>query len=530
MKKLVALALMLVISGSFSYAEMSQEEYLGARKVDKSKQIRYLITTDLEIDDTNGILMAMLYSNEYDLAGIVWTAGMFHFSGDGQHTLGEITPNSRCPRVEAASFKSYRPVDPDLVPRLIRENYTADYEYLSQNDPNYPTPEQMMSIYKVGNIAFEGDVRYDTEGSELIRKAMLDDDPRPLFITAWGGINTTVRAMLKIYEEYKGTSQWEAIRRKITEKVYFMGRGEDNCWSDQKIDEIYPGLHTYGSRGSGGYGNYFSAITGSPDILPFLQAEWLAGAIKLNHGRLTEEFHLMGDGQRLVGEEDWFQPGLSTVIDWAKSPESNEKRDLSMYPRREFDVFDWCCLQYNGLSFVNFGLRGSLKNPNYGTITGRITIDGERQDRAGNSREYNPVTGSLGSYSTRFSTILFEEFAARADWSIHDYEDCNHAPIVTAEAPDVTAKAGEIVELAGAVKDPDGDDYKTNWWVWNAASDYAGAAAGMLDVWGAKTLTAKFTVPRDAEVGDYFNVLMQVQDKAERPMTRFAQFIITVIE
>jgi hypothetical protein len=442
------------------------------------------------------------------------------------------------------------------MPRLIRE-YAADYKYLSQNDPNYPTPEKMASLYKVGNIAFEGDVRFDSEGSELIRKAMLDDDPRPLFITAWGGINTTVRAMLKIYKEYKGTSQWDAIRKKITDKVYFMGRGEDNCWSDQKIDEIYPGLRTYGASGYGSYGSYFSALTGSPDVLPFLQSDWTTGAFKLNHGRLMKSFYLMGDGQRIVGEEDWFQPGLSTVIDWAKGPENNAKHDLSRMPRRELDKFDWCCLQYNGLSFVNFGMRGSLKNPNYGTISGRVSAGvmagagrgaaqgapgapggpglqgvpgapgGPGRGMVGSSREYNPVTGGMG-YSSRFSQMLFEEWAARADWSIFDYEKANHPPIVTAKAPDVTAKAGETVELAGAVTDPDGNEYKTNWWAWNALSEYSGAGAGMLDVWDAKTLTARFTVPRDAKVGDYFNVLMQVQDKAERPMTRFAQFIITV--
>src|SRR6185436_4589880 len=133
----------------------------------------------------------------------------------------------------------------------------------------------------------------------------------------------------------------------------------------------------------------------------------------------------------------------------------------------------------------------------------------------------------MGGYSTRFSPLLFEELAARALWTGSDYEHSNH-PIVTVTTPDVTAKPGEIIELSGAVNDPDGDEYKTNWWVWNALSKYSGAGAGMLDVWGAKTLTTKFTVPRDAKPGDYFNVLMQVQDKAERPMTRFAQFIVTV--
>ena len=44
----------------------------------------------------------------------------------------------------------------------------------------------------------------------------------------------------------------------------------------------------------------------------------------------------------------------------------------------------------------------------------------------------------------------------------------------------------------------------------------------------SKGYTAKFTVPTDAKVGDRFVVNMEVQDVADRPMTRFAQFVITV--
>lgn len=49
-----------------------------AVKVDKSQQARILITTDLEIDDMNGVILSLMYADHYDLAGIVWTAGMFH--------------------------------------------------------------------------------------------------------------------------------------------------------------------------------------------------------------------------------------------------------------------------------------------------------------------------------------------------------------------------------------------------------------------------------------------------------------------
>ena len=64
-----------------------------AVKVDKSQQARILITTDLEADDMNGVILSLMYADQYDLAGIVWTAGMFHFNGDHSlHALGQITP------------------------------------------------------------------------------------------------------------------------------------------------------------------------------------------------------------------------------------------------------------------------------------------------------------------------------------------------------------------------------------------------------------------------------------------------------
>lgn len=66
-------------------------------KVDKKTQQRVIITTDLEVDDMNGLILNLMFSDQYDLAGIVWTAGMYHFSGDsGLHTLAEITPDYKC--------------------------------------------------------------------------------------------------------------------------------------------------------------------------------------------------------------------------------------------------------------------------------------------------------------------------------------------------------------------------------------------------------------------------------------------------
>ena len=176
---------------------------------------------------------------------------------------------------------------------------------------------------------------------------------------------------------------------------------------------------------------------------------------------------------------------------------------------------------------VPVGLRG-LENPNYGTWCGRITINGEAQNKAGNYDEYNFVTGEYNQFSgKRWLVPLQEDFAARADWTCNTPENCNHAPVVSAENLDITAAAGEIVTLMGSAVDPDGDELDINWWVYEDAGEYEGELTG-LRVWDSHALSTSFTVPADAESGDYFNIILEVKDRADAPMTRYAQVIVSV--
>ncbi len=119
MNRIICAALAVLMAAACASNKSYAPEDLAV-KFDKSTQQRILITTDLEVDDMNGLLLSLLYSDQYDLAGIVWTAGMFHFSGDGGiHTLGEITPNFRAQsthcehRVKGTAYLTdLRPVDP----------------------------------------------------------------------------------------------------------------------------------------------------------------------------------------------------------------------------------------------------------------------------------------------------------------------------------------------------------------------------------------------------------------------------------
>ncbi|UWX54589.1 DUF1593 domain-containing protein [Maribacter litopenaei] len=250
---------------------------------------------------------------------------MYHFNGDnGQHTLGEITPNFRCNtqhcehRVEsAADLTEYRPVDPTWLGSIV-DYYEADYQLMSKNNPNYPTPEYIRSISKVGNIEFEGDYRFETEGSKLIEDLIMEDDMRPLHIQHWGGINTTVRALYSIYEQYHGTPEWEKVLEKVVAKVRFRGSGEDNCRADNKIDEMFPGLQDLGyGQGFFSHGSFFAASYNSPgrvadELQPYLHADFILDAYKKGHGKLPSEIWLMGEGRAIYGEPIIYNYGLIT--------------------------------------------------------------------------------------------------------------------------------------------------------------------------------------------------------------------------
>ena len=51
-----------------------------------STKPRTVATTDMESDDLASMIRYLLYTNELDTEGIIYSAGRFHWAGDGQGT------------------------------------------------------------------------------------------------------------------------------------------------------------------------------------------------------------------------------------------------------------------------------------------------------------------------------------------------------------------------------------------------------------------------------------------------------------
>ncbi|UWX54590.1 hypothetical protein NYZ99_17190 [Maribacter litopenaei] len=197
-------------------------------------------------------------------------------------------------------------------------------------------------------------------------------------------------------------------------------------------------------------------------------------------------------------------------MNWAKSAELGWESDaLKTFERADFKPNDWSICQFGCASYIDIGLRTEITNRVGGFNFGP-----------------NPEPASFHE-SDRYTIIMWEELAARADWAIEEPENCNHAPIVSAETLDLSAKPGRTVSLSGTATDPDGNELTATWWVPAFSCTYKEGKAEGLSVSSESGWNTEFTIPKDAKKGDTFLVNLEVKDNATRPMTRFAQYVIT---
>ena len=530
---ILVLAMLFCICSSPAFAAKRVKpigEQLAARAVLETPQTktirlgedgkpRVIITSDLEIDDMNSFIHQCLFFNEIDLVGVVVSGSFCHFTGDGVHMQKEVMDHIQNREEGALEMTSFRPQPLDWLPNLWTNEYAEAYEFLSQNAEGYPTPEYLVSITKIGNVQFEGDVREDTEGSDWIKAAILDDDERNLYILSWGGFNTVARALLSIYEEYAETEQWDAVYEKVCNKVLISGNGQDWTFNDF-VAPKYPDLVL--AHGNCGYAGYSAALNAQSDALYTFQAPWLKENIKFNHGSLMSIFKTVNDGQHIDGEEDKYQFGETNIV----------------YDK-EYNDYDFIAEGDSsgiiGLFSGGFGLRG-FENGAFGSYGGRYGYTKANGEDAGYlstlpggvvpTAYINPETNNIEKYNPYLLDLQLE-WAARADWCVNTYENCNHAPIVTAEEKDFAVQPGETVTLKVSVSDPDGDTLLTAWSVDPTGGIYTAFNEEFFK-WTAEGTNVEFTVPEDAVAGDCFQINLRVRDDAPAVMTRYAQFMIVV--
>lgn len=501
----------IVFAGVLALAGCStrQEENLPAAGTVKP---RVIVTCDPELDDNNSLIRYLLFADGYDTEGIIYASSTHHWRGDGKGTHFSIDTGREIHAGTSWRWKEgERFIDEDV------EAYEKVYDNLKIHNPNYPTPTQLKSVIREGNVMMEADMSFDTPGSDLIKQILLDDDMRPLFLQVWGGPATVARALKSIQDEYENTDQWEAVKTKINTKARLCLSGEQDSTYTAYIRPNWPDLKSV-IKNSGvtpmGYGWKRGCINPSDTL--YYSADWITRNMK-GKGALSENYRVWGDGK-------WMCPG--DMADYFHQTATREELIA-----QGFSV--WSSLEAPGsfisegdtpefLNLIGNGLR-AWENPTWGGWAGRQKELSEREQKMGYTMSFVPGMES-DEIMPVFVADCQNNFALRMAWcTTSDFQAVNHEPIVTGQLA-VTAKAGEAVKLNAKVSDPDNDPLTCSWSQWKLYGAYQGDVT-IADPASAATTV---TIPADAKSGDTIHLILTVKDNGTPQGTSYLRTVIRI--
>lgn len=476
----------------------------------KNKKPRTIITTDGEVDDQDSFIRMLLYANEFDIAGLIYSSSQWHYKGDGKGTRFkselEMTADRYGERTEL------RWPGTTWMESLI-DRYTLVYSNLIKHAAGYPQPQHLKSMIRIGNIDFEGEMSKDTPGSDYLKKIILDKDESPLYIQIWGGTNTVARALKSIEDQYKKTPDWSKIEALVSHKVILYAVLDQDATYKKYIEPNWPNIRVlYNASQFWNFAYPWPKVVPQP-LQVWLRGPWFEENIKFNHGPLLSTYYLWGDG---------------TAI--ANDPE-NDQGDAVAMRKNGMIKYDFISEGDSPAYFhlIDVGL-GNLENASFGGWGGRMIqskTNPNRWEDGDNVTDFNPYTKTFDKAypQTRWIDVLQNDFAARADWCVVAYDKANHPPEVTlAQSNRLEGGPGESVNLECITKDPDGNQVNVKWWQYHEVDTYA----GQLDILNSSKQKLLIEIPKDAKAGDTIHLIVEATDNGVPALTRYRRVVINV--
>jgi len=449
-----------------------------------SDKPRVIVTSDGEIDDECSLVRFLLYTNEWDVEGIITSSSQYHWQGHKWAGDDWAQPY----------LAAYAEVYPNLI----------------KHDPRYPTPAFLRARTLLGNVRAEGEMDDVTPGSQRIVEVLLDNsDPRPVWIQAWGGTNTIARALKTIEEQHP--EKMAAVAAKI--RFYFI-------WEQDGTYQSYIRPHWGKFNIPTIISDQFIALFYHwKKYLPaheqaYLVGSWMKTNITEHHGPLTALYKGHVAGEKGFAEGDFRSEGDSpaffhTIPTGLRSLESP---GWGGWGGRFVKVRDNTWLD-------------PVAEPGYQYPEGRwYTSNAWGRTRL---KKEIPNDAELTAYlkpQWRWIGALQNDFAARAEWCVKEFKDANHAPVVTVAGPlDRTVRPGETVKLAATATDPDDNKLSFKWWQYVEA----GSAKTAVVIDQADTPDrASFVVPN--EPGRNIHVICEVTDAGTPLLVAYRRLVFTI--
>ena len=407
---------------------------------------RVLVLTDIgnEPDDQMSLTRFLLYSNEFDIEGLVATTSTWQRDK----------------------------VSPEIIQKVL-SNYGQVRSNLLKHADGFPTQEYLSNLVKPGPPAY-GMAAVDSgklsPGAQLLIEAVDRREARPLYLSIWGGANTLAQALLHVRETRGPQEVWEFVSKL---RVYSISDQDDaGHWARREFPELF-----------------YIVNPSTQDGEEYRSATWT--------GISGDKYYRNAPGA-----------DFTTVSNtWLDENVRNKGFLGETYPQYIF-IMEGDTPAF--LSLINNGL-ASYRNPGWGGWGGRYVLrraSGESRPiwtQGGDSFPGSPnsrdtVIGvDRQSYTSDQATIwrwreaFQHDFAARMDWTMKEFNDANHNPVViingdtTKEPVYVRAKVGTPVVLtATGTKDPDGNNVTYNWFYYPEATSAISKPVSPDEVIGAR--------------------------------------------
>ncbi len=450
--------------------------------VDAEARERVIVLTDIENepDDTQSMVRFLLYSNRWDVEGLVATTSVHQRDKTSSASIRELV-------------SAYG---------TVRDN-------LLKHEPGFPSETYLKSIIRDGRPAFGMAAvgqAMDSPGSELIIEAVDRDDPRPVWVIVWGGPNCLAQALWKV----RATRSQEDVDRFVARlRVYTISDQDD---SGPWLRKTFPALFYIASPGYHAAGAYHHST-------------WSAISGDNFHGRFAgADFSIV--------DNPWLDKNIR-----AKGPLG------ALYPITKFlmegDTPSFLYLIDNGLGdpehpdWGSWGGRYEYYTPRMRKWliepeTRPFWTDAEDEAKGVDGRWHsgNKVT------VWRWREAYQHDFAARLDWTIRPFAEANHPPVARLNHPErLKAKAGERVRLdARGSNDPDGNALAYEWIYYPEPSTVPISNSRTplaLTIDGADRMDAAFTAPAVVKP-ETIHVVLAVTDTGTPRLTRYRRVIVTV--
>ena len=143
--------------------------------------------------------------------------------------------------------------------------------------------------------------------------------------------------------------------------------------------------------------------------------------------------------------------------------------------------------------------------------------------------ESNLDPDALGSTISRWALEFQNDYQARMDWCVKEFNEANHPPQPALNGDkslqplDINAKPGKRIALnATGSSDPDtGDTLSYEWILYPEVGTYK----GQVNIENAKKIEASLVVPKDAS-GTTLHVLLVLRDNGAPQLTRYRRLVI----